>query len=508
MGEDSEEIVQASDYMYGIIKRIVEEAGARAPCSEGERKGSMIVKEELEKTCDEVRVEKFSCYPKAFLGWIRFDVAFILVAYLTFLLSDLSRAAAIATSATGFALVVLAVLFFYKQFFKYEEWTPKFIPYKKRESQNVVGIIKPRGEVRKRVVVSGHVDSAFRFNLINYTGGCYALFFGLGIFALVEGALIFGSRLLFGLVGAPVPTWLVVLLDVVVNGTPAVMCLLILLAAGDPDLLFGIFRNLERRSKLIILAYVAYGVIVNFFLAPVVYGAGNLLLSRTALLFLALNVPTLVALWFFASDEATFGVVDNLSACAPAMAVARVLKLWKETKPEMFPQHTEVVVCIVGCEEVGLRGSESFARAHAEEYNQIDTTVVNMESISDTSVVRIYTEERTTSTKLSPRVYELLKEVAKELGIPYEVSHMPAVAGGTDAAGFVRGGLHASSLCGLRYRDYLQYYHSDRDCLDILNAERLPWSHYGADWRDYNVRGAMEQALCICLGYIIKKDAQ
>lgn len=491
-----------SDYMYNVIKRILTEVGPRAPCSEEERAAAHLVQEELDQTCDETRIEEFTCYPKAFLGWIRIDVGLILVAFGLFFLSRLQP---ILMAAICLGLTLFAFFLFYKQFFQYEEWTPKFLPYKEGTSQNVVGVIKPTGEVTKRVIFSGHLDSAFRFNLINYTGACYAIFYGGGVFALAEFAVIFIVQLLFGIFGSVAP-YVVVVLNLVVVAVPVLLGFLVILASGDAKLLFGIFRNIERRAKLITMAHIAYVMVATAFLVPFVWG--DLTLLGTAILLFAVNVPTLVALVFFASNKATPGAVDNLSAVAPAMAVAKVVHDFKEHHPERFPKHTEVVVGIVGCEEVGLRGSEAFARRHAGEYNQIDTTVVNMESISDTSVVKIYTKENTTGTVLTPAVYNLLEECAKELDINYVVDHMPAVAGGTDAAGFVRGGLKASSLCGLRYRDYLQYYHTERDNLAIINEERLPWSHYGEDWSDYNVRGAMEQALCICVRYLEKKDAE
>ncbi|MHA1732581.1 MAG: M28 family metallopeptidase [Promethearchaeota archaeon] len=494
-----------SDFMYDVIEKIVTEVGPRAPCSEEERKAAGIVKEELEKFCDEVRLEEFTCYPRAFLGWIRIVVGSMVGAFL--LVIFLQRFQPVVVPAICLGLSVFSFLCFYKQFFKYEEWTPKFLPYKQGTSQNVVGVIKPSGEVKKRVIFSGHLDSAFRFNLINYTGAGYALFFALGVFALVEATVLFLVAFLFGILGGNSP-YTVLVLDVFILAVPAAVNAMVLLSSGDAKLAFGVFRNIEWRAKLVVVLYVAYGVTVALLLAPFTFGYDNLTPSRAGVLLFAVNLPALVALFFFASKKATPGVVDNLSACASAMAVAKIVSGWRDAYPDRFPKQTEVVVAIVGCEEVGLRGSEAFARRHAAEYSEIDTTCVNMESISDTSFVKIYTREDTTGTQLSPEVYTLLEECAKELDINYKVDHMPGIAGGTDAAGFVRGGLKASSLCGLRYRDYLQYYHTDRDNLDIINKERLPWTHFGDDWRDYNVRGAMEQALCICVRYLEKKDAE
>ncbi len=494
---------EVSDYMYNTIARIIKEAGPRAPCSEAEKKAAGIVEEELKKTCDETRQEEFTCYPKAFLGWIRLDVGLMLIAFALFIF--LSPLQPLVISIIGIVCVGLAFLFLFKQFFKYEEFTPKFLPYKKKTSQNIVGIIKPTGEVKKRVCFGGHLDSAYRFNLIHYFGAGYALFFAGGIFALVESAIIFVLQIIFSIFGSVSP-YTIAICGILVVTLPVILSMALLFMCGDRKLLFGALRNATRRSKAVIIAVGTYSVAVFAVLVTLVFDAVTLV-NLTILLFV-INIPTLIALFFFASSKATPGAIDNLTACAPAMAVAKVLHDWKTAHPDWLPKNTEVVVSIVGCEEVGLRGSEAFARAHAEDYNKIDTTVVNMESISDSQCVQIYTRENTTATDLTPEVYELLETCAKELGINYEMAQMPAIAGGTDAAGFVRGGLKASSLCGLNHMDYLQYYHTDRDNLDIINKERLPWDYHYEDHTDYNVRGAMEKALCICLRYLQMKDAQ
>ncbi|MGA1839054.1 MAG: M20/M25/M40 family metallo-hydrolase [bacterium] len=493
-----------SDYMYGIIERILTGVGSRAPCSEAERKAAMLVEDELGKHCDEVQIEEFTCYPKAFLGWIRLVVGLIIISCALFFF--LIQVQPVVFSLVCIGLILFAFLLFYKQFFKYEEWTPKFLPYQKRTSQNVVGIIKPQGRVKKRIIFSGHLDSAYRFNLIHYTGAGHVLFLVSGILALVEYLVIYIAQLLFGIFGA-VSLKTVIVIDIGVVLLSWLLPLLILLLKGNSNLFFGIFRNMEKKTKMILLLVLSYAVSVTFILIPYMSSPGNFALKRTLVLVFCLNLPALIALFFFASSKAIPGAVDNLSAVAPAMAVAKVLKDWKEHNPEKVPQNTEVVIAIVGCEEVGLRGSEAFARRHAREYNDIDTTVVNMESISDTGLVKIYSKEKTTGTSLSPEVYNLLKECAGDLKINHVVEPMPGIAGGTDAAGFVRGGLKASSLCGLRYYDYLNYYHTDRDNLNIIKPYRMPWSHCGVDWTDYNVRGAMEQVLCICLRYLEKKDA-
>src|SRR5271157_166021 len=192
-----------AEYMYNIIARIVNEVGPRAACSENERKAAALVQEELNQYCDETRQEEFTCYPRAFLGWIRIDIILLVVSVGSFLLTSFQG---ILFPAISTALVLFAGLIMYKQFSRYEEWPPKFLPYKLGHSQNVIGTFKPTsGEVKKRVIFSGHIDSAFRFNLIHYTKAGYAYFFLGGVIVLATTLLAYLVQLFLSIGNAAAP---------------------------------------------------------------------------------------------------------------------------------------------------------------------------------------------------------------------------------------------------------------------------------------------------------------
>jgi hypothetical protein len=494
--------------MYNIIARIVTEVGPRAPCSEEERKAAELVKEELNNYCDETHLEDFTCYPKAFLGWIRIDVIMLVASVGIFLLTPFQS---IVFPAISIAMGIFAVLCMYKQFLKYEEWTPKFLPYKLKNSQNVIGTFKPAsGQVKKRVVFSGHLDSAFRFNLIHYTKAGYAFFFLGGVLVLFTILIVYAMQLILAVSMAPsvVFTVFVSLFSWITVSEPILMAVIILIGGKTKKLFYKAFRHINNTAEVLILSNIAWGILMLVLLWNFLFGApATSLVSAVIYLFIT-NILSMVALMFFVSDKATPGVIDNLTAVGICMCIAKILGEWRQNYPDNYPQDTEVVIAIVGCEEVGLRGSQAFATRHAAEYNTIDTTCINFESISDAKRVTIFNDEKTTGTKLSPEVYNLLDQCAEELGIRHVLDHMPGTAGGTDAAGLVRGGLKASSLCGLKYKDYLAYYHTDRDNLDLLNKERRPWADHGKTWDTQNVLGAMEQSLCIGIRYLEKKDLE
>lgn len=491
-----------SDYMYNTIKNIIDTCGPRAPGSEAERKAAELVKKELEPFCDSVELEEFATYPRAFLGWIRLALGFWVISYLVFLLSELVPIIMNILSL-GIALFILLIIF--QQFLNYKEWTPKIFPYKEATSQNVVGVIKPSGDVKKRVVVSGHIDSAFRFNLIHYFRQGYAYFLLSGIVALLAFLILYVFGLIYAIVQIDL-TLITYILLFLVMALPIVFAVLILVAGNNEKVFFGAFANVIPIAKAIIIGITAYAVTLYILLFEYLFVQPTLL--KVSYILVLTSIPSFVFLFFFVSRKATPGAIDNLTAVAPAMCVAKILNDWKKNNPALVPKNTEVVVAIVGCEEIGLRGSEAFAKKHSPEYNRIDTTCVNFESLTITDYVRIYTRENTTRTDLTPAVYNLLKEAAEELGYEAHLSEMPGIAGGTDAAGLVRGGLKATSIEGINYKDYLSYYHTDRDNLSIVNKERRPITDKGTNWSNRNIRCAMEMALKCFFKYLEKKDAQ
>ena len=90
MGMKIEISKEDSDYMYSLVQRIVDEIGPRMPCSSQEAEGAEVIKNELEKTCDDVVLEAFECHPKAFLGWIKLIVIMVPLSMILYLFMQLT----------------------------------------------------------------------------------------------------------------------------------------------------------------------------------------------------------------------------------------------------------------------------------------------------------------------------------------------------------------------------------------------------------------------------------
>jgi hypothetical protein len=371
-------------------------------------------------------------------------------------------------------------------------------------SQNVIGIFKPESKnIKKRVIYSAHIDSAFRFNLIEFIKHGYAYFIIIIYIYLILFLLIYVFQIIFNIFHISFVI-LIIILNWIIIIIPIVFAVASLVIGRKPKLFEGIFSKMSPIGAFVILFITFYNLLINILFLNYVFIQPDLIKTIVFLFFI--TIPTFIAMLFFVSRKATPGVIDNLTGVAPFICLAKILKEWKEKYPNLYPQNTEVIIAIVGCEEVGLRGAEAFANKHAKEYNNIDTTCVNIDSLTESRWQTILKREDTTRTDLSPEVYNLLAECCKDLGIKHQIIKLSAFGGGTDAVGLIRGGLKAASLMGMSIQDYLYYYHTSRDDLNLLNKERRPRDDIGDSWKNRNVRCAMENALKISLKYLEKID--
>jgi len=141
------------DYMYGLVDRAVSRIGARESCSEAEKQLGRLYAKEIAPACERVEVEEFTCSPKAFLGFFPYLVLLYLAGVVLYYFYP--------PVAVILATIGIAVLFY--EVVRYREFIDIFFP--KRTGENVAGFVAPRGEARKRVIISAHLDSAYEFKV-------------------------------------------------------------------------------------------------------------------------------------------------------------------------------------------------------------------------------------------------------------------------------------------------------------------------------------------------------
>ena len=138
---------------HRLIVRVLEEIGPRESCGEAERRLGALLAERWRALGLDVRGERFLCHPRAFLGSISLSVILYLAAVISFWTWPWL---CVLWSIASLIVTVSELL-------RYRELVDPLFPEK--EGENVVGVLAPRHEVRRRVVLSAHLDSAYEFNL-------------------------------------------------------------------------------------------------------------------------------------------------------------------------------------------------------------------------------------------------------------------------------------------------------------------------------------------------------
>jgi hypothetical protein len=142
-----------------FILYVVGRVGPREPASPAEYAAQQIMFDEMSKYCDAVTMEPFTVRPGCLMAWV-YLAGFLLI-LAVFLYNFKQRLFA-------FVCTTAALVLFVAEFILYKEFIDPLYPA--RESVNVVGIIKPTGEVKRRIILCGHTDSMYEW-WYNYLGG-------------------------------------------------------------------------------------------------------------------------------------------------------------------------------------------------------------------------------------------------------------------------------------------------------------------------------------------------
>ena len=162
---------ECSNFAIREIKKVCKDVGPRPAGYEGEKKGQDHVEALMTPIADEVKRESFTLSPKAFMSWVMIDGALALVAAILGILCfafDLPPAVETVFRVISVALVVLAVFFLLGEFLFYKQVLDVF--FKKQESSNVICTRKAAGETKRRIIIGGHMDTAYEWRY-TYLGG-------------------------------------------------------------------------------------------------------------------------------------------------------------------------------------------------------------------------------------------------------------------------------------------------------------------------------------------------
>ncbi len=149
-----------SDYMYNFVNTICKKFGPRYSCSKAEKDANLWIKGELEKFCNETFIDEFETYPSLYPQGL-LKVAGTLCAISVIFMPLVFPFPILSSIFIFFGLFVL-----YTELVLMKEWIK--ILFKKGTSSNVFGIIKPKGDVKFRIIFEGHSDSAKQMKIATY----------------------------------------------------------------------------------------------------------------------------------------------------------------------------------------------------------------------------------------------------------------------------------------------------------------------------------------------------
>jgi len=136
---------------YSLVSDIIEKFGPRKAGSEAETKAQHYLAGLLSEFCDRVNVEPFKEPLGAKFQSLRI---FCVLFWVSLLMPSYNLHGA-------FLLSSMNAFLFIGHFVMYRNWLD--FAYPSSESRNVVGTVEPLGEVRRTVIISGHMDSTPEF---------------------------------------------------------------------------------------------------------------------------------------------------------------------------------------------------------------------------------------------------------------------------------------------------------------------------------------------------------
>lgn len=172
-----QKVREYANYAYKSIKILCKKTGPRPAGSENEKAAQELMLEDLRKYCDTAVREEFKCSDKAFMAWVPISAILLIAAIITLTFG-------LAAVSVAICAVILCLIL--GEFIFYKPVLDGFFP--KKTSGNVIGVRKASGETKKRIIFSGHTDSAFEWTF-TYHGGRPAVL-GVIVTAVVDILLI------------------------------------------------------------------------------------------------------------------------------------------------------------------------------------------------------------------------------------------------------------------------------------------------------------------------------
>lgn len=155
------------DYTVKEITNVIKKYGPRESGNENCLAAQKHLKKEMDIFCDETGFESYKMAPKAFLHFTKLvSTAIILAVVVCAVLVFTSVITFFLAQCIVGAVVFVSLLITAMEFLMYKQFMDPL--YKKVEGHNLYGVRKPRGEVKRRIIISGHIDAAYEWRHLYY----------------------------------------------------------------------------------------------------------------------------------------------------------------------------------------------------------------------------------------------------------------------------------------------------------------------------------------------------
>ena len=372
-------------YIIDEATYVIENFGPRSPGSAGEYKTQQHIKDTLARYSDSAPViESFQVAPHAFLGGQQvIPSLLVLLATMVFWWSPLAS-----TFLSGLAVTIV-----YQELFRYIRFLDPFFP--KRSSHNVYAARKPKGEIKRRIILNGHADATHEWFIHYHAPGLFKILIPLSLLGLL---LKCATDIIVLLLGGGI--------------------------SGDLGMLWQ------------------------------VCGMIQLVIAPTALVGLLMTSPRVVP-----------GANDNLSGTFSAVGLFKTLH-----DAGVNLENTELGVLITGSEEAGLRGAKAWCEKHAQDYSDVETIFVVMDTMGELKHLKVYNRDLNATVPLDEEVCTLLQNAMQQCG--YDQPYGSIFLGASDGAAFAQGGLRVATMAAMDPAP-AHYYHTRLDHWSIMCPQAL-----------------------------------
>ncbi len=384
------------DYIFEICETI----GPRIAGSPEEAKAAAYLKKKLRPISNKVIVEEFKCRPGVLQGLIVFEIVSILIAFiLYFVLPALST-----------LIIVISVLILFLTRMRGKEIID--VLFKSATSENVIAKIKPKEKAKRKVIFSGHHDSAFYMPLFAKQKKRLHILQNIPVY----------SAIFFAVIAVVKSVWIYL------------------------DLFSGI--NLITMS----LGFFTIADLIRFYLPIDIPAIIVGLVSVVSGVYFAYNMITKIPV---------MGANDNLSAVAVILGIA-------EKVSDRPPKNTEVWIVSFGTEEPATLGSKVLAERHGKELE--NAYVVNLETVGQ-GKFGVVTKEISVAGNLSTELADLVVKAGRKCKVrvkPIELKY-----GNTDATSIARKGYRSVTIMGMDENELFTLWHIPEDVPENISEKNL-----------------------------------